>query len=173
MKRILLFLIAALMYSMNAFTQTTFIDDTQVKSSISFSISCYMGFENYHDAYMSNFMDAVGHFNTDVLHSLEYPIWCSGYPETRRIKIYRSQLTQEERLYNHYEAIPGDYNYVIAYRVVVEVKCKHIDFPPGVTAENILDTFCDYSIGYMKNSCSAELFKVLKIYEDNLPTDKK
>ena len=82
MKRILLFLIAALMYSMNAFTQTTFIDDTQVSSSKSFSISCYMGFENYYDAYMPHFMDAVGHFNTDVLHSVEYPIWCSGYPET-------------------------------------------------------------------------------------------
>lgn len=144
MKRILLFLIAALMYSMNAFTQTTCQLPSENRGID--ICSCYVGLNDpkYH-GYLFIVKDLYNH---ETFGGYNSPITVEETVVRKDVVVYKNTLTQNDLDNHNYKEIANDTNRVIVERYVTMVTCKWIDKDYS-SAQEELKAFYYYAKGYL------------------------
>ena len=156
MKRIILFLIAALMYSMNAFTQTT----SQLSSDnrgIDI-VSGYIGLDDpKHHGYLFLVKDQYNH---EYFGTYNSPITVEENVVRKDVVVYKNTLTQNDLANHNYEEIANDTNRVIVKRYVTKVTCKWIGKDYS-SAQDEMKAFYYYAKGYLNAMYGINIYYIL------------
>lgn len=160
MKRILLFLIAALMYSMNAFTQTT----SQLSSDnrgIDI-VSCYIGLDDpKHHGYLFLVKDQYNH---ECFGTYNSPITVEEKVVCKEVKINKHTLTENDLANHNYKEIENDTIHVMVKRYITMVTCKWIGRDYS-SANDELKAFYYYAKGYLNAQYGVNIYYVLDFNE--------
>lgn len=144
MKRILLFLIAALMYSMNAFTQTTCQLSSENRGID--ICSCYIGLNDPKDhGYLVIVKDLYNH---EMFRDYNSPIKVEEKVVRKDVVVNKNTLTQNDIDNHNYKEIANDSNRVIVERYVTKVTCEWIGKDYS-SAQEELKAFFYYAKGYL------------------------